>query len=81
MLTGNPGLKILYVCPYDFWHKEEDLHIKFEDFRHDREWFSYTVGLKRFLEKEIEKSRYVIDLYNKKKEVEEMEKVLLQKLS
>jgi hypothetical protein len=47
------------------------------NYRKDLEWFFCTSGLKRFIESEIDKSKKILDSYNKKIEFEDLENNML----
>lgn len=74
--TANPSIKLLHVFTSDEW-SESDLHNKFNDFQKDLEWFFYTKGLKSFMNTEISKHERVISSYERKNQLEESEKVML----
>lgn len=75
--TANPSIKLLHVFTSDEW-SENDLHIKFNDFQKDLEWFFYTKGLKYFMSTEISKHERVISSYDKKNQLEESERMMLE---
>jgi len=71
--TANPSINLKHVFPSSQW-SESDLHLKFEDFRKDLEWFFYTKGLKEFLSEEIKKHNLILRSYDKKIDLEKVEK-------
>ena len=74
--TANPSIKLLHVFPSDQW-SESDLHEKFNDIQKDLEWFFFTRGLKTFIWEEINKHSRIIFSYDKRKELDISEKLML----
>lgn len=74
--TANPSISLLHVFPSTQF-SENELHMKFEDFRKDLEWFFHTKGLREFLEKEILKHNSIIKAFNKKNELNSIENSIL----
>jgi hypothetical protein len=74
--TANPSIRLLHVFPSCQW-SESDLHEKFNDVQKDLEWFFFTKGLRNFISEEMNKHNKVILSYNKKKELDDSEKSML----
>ena len=75
--TANPSIKLLHVFTSDQW-SESDLHEKFNDIQKDLEWFFYTKGLSSFIIEEMDKHDKVLSSYNKRKELDISEKLMLE---
>lgn len=74
--TANPSIKLLHVFPSDQW-SESDLHNKFNDIQKDLEWFFFTKGLRIFITEEMNKHDKIIFSYEKRKELDISEKLML----
>lgn len=74
--TANPSIKLLHVFPSDQW-SESDLHQKFGDIQKDLEWFFFTKGLRIFISEEMNKHGRMLFSYEKKKELDISEKMML----
>jgi hypothetical protein len=74
--TANPSINLLHVFPSDQW-SEQDLHVKFSDIQKDLEWFFFTKGLRSFISEEMNKHDRILLSYEKKKELENSEKLML----
>ena len=74
--TANPSIKLLHVFPSDQW-SESDLHEKFSDVQKDLEWFFFTKGLRMFIWEEMNKHGRIIFSYDKRKELDISEKLML----
>ena len=77
--TGNPSISLYHVFPSSLY-TEKELHEKFQDYKKDLEWFWPTNGLTYFLSEEIEKHKEILNSYNKKKELDNLEKVVMNLL-
>jgi hypothetical protein len=75
--TANPSIKLLHVFSSSQW-SENELHSKFSDFQKDLEWFFFTKGLKTFLSEEISKHEKILSAYQKKIELEKLEKHMFE---
>jgi hypothetical protein len=74
--TANPSIKLLHVFPSEQW-SESDLHEKFSDVQKDLEWFFFTKGLRTFINEEMNKHGRVLFSYEKRKELDISEKMML----
>jgi len=74
--TANPSINLLHVFPSDQW-SEQDLHVKFNDIQKDLEWFFFTKGLRNFISEEMNKHNRILLSYEKNKELENLEKLML----
>jgi hypothetical protein len=74
--TANPSIKLLHVFPSEQW-SESDLHQKFGDIQKDLEWFFFTKGLRIFISEEMNKHGRMLFSYEKKKELDISEKMML----
>lgn len=76
--TANPSIKLLHVFPSS-QYSESELHLKFEDFRKDREWFFYAKKVKDFIQSELRKHKDIIESYDKRLELDKLESSMLEK--
>lgn len=78
--TANPSISILHVFP-STQYSEGELHKRFDDFQHDREFFHYTKGLRKFMTGEIKKHNHIMKSYKNKTDLDDSEKDMINSLS
>jgi hypothetical protein len=74
--TANPSIELLHVFPSSLF-SEQDLHSKFDAFKHDLEWFFYAKGVRCFVSLEMMKHETILKSYNKKNELNKIEEELV----